>query len=177
MRKFFSSMIALSLAITAAAQPVPPGGAAGGPFARMPVDQAPGGTLEKPTISARGAQMMVDAIVSAATAKREAVSISIVDAGGNLLLFKRMDGADLGSAQAAMNKAFSALKLQSPTGVFMDMLNKNPALAQGFISAGFTILGGGEPIRAHGQVVGAIAVSGGGRDQYYIDIGQKAFRP
>ena len=176
MRKLSILVIGLTLAITAAAQPTPPG-AGGGAFTRAPVYQATAGTVEKPTISANGAQMMVDAIVSAASAKHEAVSISIVDSGGNLLLFKRMDGADLGSAQAAMNKAFSALKLQTPTGVFMDMLTKNPAFAEGFMSAGFTILGGGEPIRAHGLVVGAIAVSGGGRDQYYIDIGQKAFKP
>jgi glc operon protein GlcG len=138
---------------------------------RPPMDPAPGTIMTKQSISARGAQTMIEAIVADAVSKRQAVSISIVDEGGNLIAFKRMDGADIGTIQAAMNKAVSALKLQMPSGA----LGQTP-LATQFMSAGFTILGGGEPIKVGDNVVGAIAVSGGD-DAASVQVGLKAFKP
>ena len=147
-----------------------------------PHDPAPGGTMMKPTLSARGAQTIIDAIVNNAASQHQAVAIAIVDDGGNLLAFKRMDGATLGTIQATMAKAVSALRLQSPTSNFGQLAQTNMALALGFSSAGFTILGGGQPIRANGangDVVGAVAVSGGagGSDDAFIKIGLDAFKP
>jgi len=144
-----------------------------------PHDPAPGGTMMKPTLSARGAQTIIDAIVNNAASQHQAVAIAIVDDGGNLLAFKRMDGATLGTIQATMAKAVSALRLQSSTSNFGQLAQTNMALALGFSSAGFTILGGGQPIRANGDVVGAVAVSGGagGSDDAFIKIGLDAFKP
>jgi uncharacterized protein GlcG (DUF336 family) len=136
-------------------------------------------TMTKPTITAKGAQVIMDAITKYATAKSVAVAIAIVDDGGNLVAFKRMDGASLGTIQAVLNKSVSALKLQAPTGVLMQLAKQDVGLALGFTSAGFTILGGAQPIHVSNAVVGAIAVSGGadGDDDDYIKVGLDAFRP
>ena len=144
-----------------------------------PHDPAPGLTMAKPTISAKGAQTIIDAIVNSAASQHQAVAIAIVDDGGNLVAFKRMDGASLGTIQATMAKSVSALRLQAPTSNFGQIAQTNLPLALGFSSAGFTILGGGQPIRASGEVVGAIAVSGGagGSDDAFIKIGLDAFKP
>lgn len=151
--------------------------AAGGPppvFQRPPVDQARESTVMVPTLSAAGAQRMIDAVSAEAARTRNAVTIVVVDRGGNLLALKRMDGADLGSLQAALAKANSAAKLQLPTGTFLESGAPNLPVATAFISAGFTLLAGGEPIKVNGQFVGAIAVSGTGNDQEYIRVALKA---
>ena len=145
----------------------------------VPHDPAPGITMSKPTISAKGAQTIIDAIEKYAASQHAAVAIAIVDDGGNLVAFKRMDGASLGTIQAVMTKSVSALRLESSTGNFMQLAQQNVGLAIGFASAGFTVLGGGQPIRVNGTVVGGVAVSGGanGQDDAYIKVGLDAFKP
>ena len=93
-----------------------------------------------------------------------------------MLYFKRMDGAGLGTIPAAIGKAKSVLQLQAPTQVFSNMASSNLGLALGFLSTDFTILGGGQPIRINGVVVGGIAVSGGagGEDDLYNSAGLAA---
>ena len=132
-------------------------------------------TMLVPTLTAKGADDMARAVVNLAIEREQSVTVAIVDSGGNLLLFKRMDGASLGTIQAAIGKAVSALRLQAPTQVFSDMASKNIGLALGFVSSDFTVLGGGQPIRIDGVVVGAIAVSGGagGEDDLYNNAGLK----
>jgi len=145
----------------------------GGPppvFNRPPVDQATATTIMVPTLSAAGAQRMIDAVTAEAERTRNAVTIVVVDRGANLIALKRMDGADLGSLQAATAKATTAAKIQIPTGTFLEKGTPNIPVATAFISAGFTLLAGGEPIFVDGAFVGAVAVSGTGDDQTYIRV-------
>ena len=59
------------------------------------------------------------AILAAARAKATeigvAMNIAVVDEGGNLVAFARMDGAWLGSIDIAQNKAFTARAFNMPT--------------------------------------------------------------
>lgn len=132
--------------------------------------------VDQPTLSALGAQTMVDAVIALALERQQSVTVAVVDAGGNLLYFRRMDGAGTGTIGAAIGKARSAAALQAPTQVFSDMARVNPGLALGFVSVDQVILGGGQPIRINGVVVGGIAVSGGagGEDDLYNDAGLRA---
>lgn len=133
---------------------------------------APGATFTKLALSAKGAQMIIDTIVAHAIKERQALSVAIVDEGGNLLAFKRMDGAQLGTVDAALRKVPTALKLQGSNSRF----SSNPSSALAFASAGFTVLGGAQPIKVGDQVIGAVAVSGA-RDDEYIVVGLAAFKP
>lgn len=86
------------------------------------------------------------------------VAIAIVDTGGHLVLFERLDGTQVGSVQVAQDKARTANNFRRPTKVFED------AIAGGRVSllglSGATPVDGGLPIVVDGKIVGGIGVSG-----------------
>ncbi|MES2830788.1 MAG: heme-binding protein [Pseudomonadota bacterium] len=88
-----------------------------------------------------------------------AVTISIVDDGGHLLLMHRLDGAPPMSATMSPAKAASAALGRRDTKIFEDMIN-NGRFA--FLSAPTLegMLEGGVPVMVEGQCVGAVGVSG-----------------
>ena len=90
------------------------------------------------------------------------MDIAVVDAGGNLKAFVRMDGAWLGSIDIACKKARTARyfdmntgeigKLSQPSGPLFNIEHSN---------GGLITFPGGVPIKnAEGIVIGAIGVSG-----------------
>ena len=88
------------------------------------------------------------------------VSVSVVDAAGNLLTTIRDDGAAPHTAMASQRKAYTALTTRKPTSQLVKTVSANPdswGLRQ---IDGLLILNGGIPITASGIVVGAIGVSG-----------------
>lgn len=86
-------------------------------------------------------------------------AIAIVDHGGFLIYFERMDNTQLGSVEIAIEKARSAALFRRPSKVFED------ALAGGRTAIlalhGAIPLEGGVPILSGGKLVGAIGASGG----------------
>jgi uncharacterized protein GlcG (DUF336 family) len=104
------------------------------------------------------ARDLVERAERAASAREFTMSIAVVDEGGNLVLFQKMDGAQLGSIEVAIGKARSALLFQRPTKVFEDRIASGwtPLLAL----AGGMPIDGGLPLSCDGAVVGAIGVSG-----------------
>ena len=87
-----------------------------------------------------------------------AVCISIVDDGGHLLTFQRLDKCALASVAISQAKAASAAIRKRPTKNDEEMVNN------GRISAlsmpGIIFLEGGLPITVDGEVIGAVGVSG-----------------
>jgi glc operon protein GlcG len=88
--------------------------------------------------------------------------IAVVDDGGNLLAFVRMDGAKFLSATSALNKARTAASTRAPTGGAHAEVEVKLAIATG---GGFTNLKGGVPIILNGHCVGAIGVGSGTGEQ------------
>ena len=106
------------------------------------------------------------AAIEAATAKaRElgvAVSVAVVDAGGNLVAFLRMDGAEIAGPVLAVDKAYTAVANRIATAELAEQAAPGGPLF-GLHSCGggrFVIFGGGIPVRAGDAVVGAVGVSG-----------------
>jgi len=105
----------------------------------------------------------VKAIMAASEAEAHknnwAVSIAIVDDGGHLLHFLRLDGAAPFSAHMAPAKANTAALGRKETKLYEDVIN-NGRIA--FLSAPDVngLLEGGVPILKDGQVIGAVGVSG-----------------
>jgi glc operon protein GlcG len=105
----------------------------------------------------------VSAIAAAAQAEalkhNWAVSIAIVDDGGHLLSFQRLDGAAPISSQIAPGKARTAALGRRESKVYEDMIN---AGRTSFLSAPGVdgMLEGGVPIIKDGQCLGAVGVSG-----------------
>ena len=85
-------------------------------------------------------------------------AIAIVDHGGFLIYFERMDNTQLGSVEIAIEKARSAALFRRPTKVFEDALagGRNALLAL----HGVVPIEGGVPIISGGKIVGAIGASG-----------------
>ncbi|MGK9477971.1 GlcG/HbpS family heme-binding protein [Melioribacter sp. OK-6-Me] len=91
------------------------------------------------------------------------VVIAIVDEGGNLLFFERMDGAQLGSINVAKKKAVSAIYFKRPTKSYQQRISDgNNALLSIDEILPFE---GGVPLNYKGNYIGAIGVSGGTPEQ------------
>jgi len=121
-------------------------------------------------------------IIAAAEAKAahigQPMNVAVVDAGGNLLAFARMDQAWLGSIDIAINKAWTARafdistkelgKLSQPGDDFYGVNASNNGRVM--------IFAGGIPLKRENEVVGAIGVSGGigKQDQSVAEAGADA---
>ena len=94
-----------------------------------------------------------------ALANNWAVTISVVDDGGNLLWLQRLDGAAPISAHIAPSKARTAALGRRDSKVYEDMVNQGRV---SFLSAPVIdgLLEGGVPVMVDGQCVGAVGVSG-----------------
>jgi len=107
--------------------------------------------------------------LAAAVAKAREIGIpenvSVVDAGGNLLAFGRMDGAKFLAQHSSFTKARTAASLAMPTGHFPAQFGVDLALATGEQSIN---LPGGLPIILNGELLGAVGVSSGADDQDVI---------
>jgi uncharacterized protein GlcG (DUF336 family) len=90
------------------------------------------------------------------------VSAAVVDAGGNLVAFGRMDGAEIAGPVLAVDKAYTAVANRIATSELAALAAPGGELF-GLQSNGggrFVIFGGGVPIFVEGGVVGAVGVSG-----------------
>jgi glc operon protein GlcG len=84
--------------------------------------------------------------------------IAIVDAGGALVYFERLDGTFPAAAEVSFGKAHTAATFQHATKDFEDAV-RNGRVALTGVKA-MTPLQGGVPIVVDGQVIGAVGVSG-----------------
>lgn len=95
------------------------------------------------------------------------MDIAVVDDGGNLLGFVRMDRAKITGVQIAMDKAFTAAGTRKPTREYKAVgAPDGPAFGIHVSNQGrFTIYGGGVPILVDGECLGAVGCSSGTADQ------------
>jgi glc operon protein GlcG len=114
------------------------------------------------TLTHAGALAMLQAAVARAEAMQVPQCIAVVDAGGNLLAFARMDGAKVLSQHTATQKAVTAATTRAATGNAPEDHALKLTLASGLR---ITNLKGGLPIVVEGHVVGGIGVGSGTGDQ------------
>jgi glc operon protein GlcG len=102
----------------------------------------------------------------AATALAEAqknnwkMAISIVDTGGTLVYYEKMDNTQIGSADVAIEKARTAVRFKRPSKVFQDMVASGGSGLRILRLPGAVPFDGGIPLIVHSEIVGAIGVSG-----------------
>jgi uncharacterized protein GlcG (DUF336 family) len=129
-------------------------------------------------LTARAARAVIDAVVAEAAHMGVTSNVAVVDAGGNLKAFVRMDGALLGSADVAVKKAKTARLFDMDTGDLGPLTASGGALASlELTNDGLVTFGGGIPLRgAGGSVIGAVGVSGSSveNDTFLAGIGAKA---
>jgi uncharacterized protein GlcG (DUF336 family) len=125
-----------------------------------------------PPISLGRAEAIIHTAVAEAKKRNWKMNVAVVDSGGNLVAFQRMDGAMLASIQIAEHKARAAATFRRPTKIFEDGINLmhlNYLLAfDGVIASR-----GGIPLIDHGKIIGAIGCSGGtdSQDEVVSEVG------
>jgi uncharacterized protein GlcG (DUF336 family) len=130
--------------------------------------------VKKHSIASELAQKMVDAAVAKARELGVSENVAILDDGGNLKAFSRMDGAPLLSIEIAQNKAYTALFGVSTQELF-EFIQGDPSLLAGIPTlARVAAYGGGFPIKIDGEIVGAIGVSGAPTVQNDVDCAKAA---
>jgi len=116
--------------------------------------------VKKYSISSELAQKMVNAAMAKAREIGVSENVAILDDGGNLKAFSRMDGAPLPSIEMAQNKAFTAL-FGISTQEFFNFIRGDPSLLAGIPTLSrIAAWGGGFPIKVDGEIIGAIGLSG-----------------
>ncbi len=88
------------------------------------------------------------------------MNVAVVDSGGNLVAFERMDGAQLASIQIAEHKARTAASFRRETKVFENAIQQSNA-AYVMTLDGMIGSRGGLPLVHEGKLIGAIGCSGG----------------
>ena len=133
--------------------------------------KAPLVTRERVQLNLAGAETAVEGAKKKAAAMGLKSNIAVVDDGGHLLAFARMDGARPASGSTALTKAVSAATFRQETGTLpakgepdalLSLSIQNAATASG---GKITTLKGGVPIIVDGQVIGAIGIGGGSGEQ------------
>ena len=122
---------------------------------KMPFD-IPYGT----PISLEHAEAAIAATVAEARKHDWKLNVAVVDSGGNLVAFQRMDGAQLASVQIAEHKARTAATFRRETKVFENAIQQSNfhyvMTLDGVIASR-----GGIPLVQAGKLIGAIGCSGG----------------
>jgi uncharacterized protein GlcG (DUF336 family) len=122
---------------------------------KMPFNNAYG-----PPVSAQRANSLIQAAAAEADKRGWAMNIAVVDSGGNLVAFLRMDNAQLASIAISEHKARAAVRYRRPTKAFEDAVQKfdfKYILTLDDVIASR----GGIPLIEDGKIIGAIGCSGG----------------
>jgi len=87
------------------------------------------------------------------------VVITILDSGGQIVMVHRLDNAQWGSVNIALEKAKSSVATRRETKVFQDLVAQGGANLR-LLTIGYSVLEGGVPIIVGGKIIGAVGVSG-----------------
>lgn len=93
------------------------------------------------------------------------MAVAVVDTGGHLVAFDRVDNTQIGSVGVSQDKAVSAAIYRRPTKVFQDIVAGGGAGLRILTLRGANAVEGGLPLVVDGKIIGAIGVSGGSAEQ------------
>lgn len=116
--------------------------------------------LSERNVSAALANQIAAATVAACSANGYAVTATVVDRAGNVRAQLRADNAGPHTLEASRLKAYTSASARNTTLAMMEASQKNPAAANLKDIPGYLLLGGGVPLRAGNEVVGAVGVGG-----------------
>ncbi|MGI5376697.1 GlcG/HbpS family heme-binding protein [Streptomyces sp. CA-251387] len=118
-------------------------------------------------LSTQDADTLVAAAHRAAEAAGVTVSVTVLDAGGHLLAFRRDDRAVLISGETSTRKAYTALQLDAPTADLVDAVQPGGPFhtLPTALDRPLLFIAGGVPIHRDGRLIGAIGVGGGAPEQ------------
>jgi uncharacterized protein GlcG (DUF336 family) len=117
------------------------------------------------SISTESAKKAAAASIAEAQKNNWKMAIAIVDTGGYLVYFEKMQDTQTGSVELAIEKARTAALFRRPTKLFQDSVAAGGEGLRLLRLTGAIPIDGGVPIILDGKVIGAVGVSGGSSDQ------------
>lgn len=120
---------------------------------------AEGVRMEK-NMSLELASKIAAATVAACSADKYNVTATVVDRAGSVRAVMRADNAGPHTLGASQAKAFTAASAKNTTAAMWEGVQKNPASTNVAMIPGFLLLGGGVPVKAGDEVIGAVGVGG-----------------
>ncbi|MEU8882105.1 GlcG/HbpS family heme-binding protein [Streptomyces hydrogenans] len=118
-------------------------------------------------LTTRDAETLIAAARRAADDAGVTISVTVLDAGGHLLAFRRDDRAVLISGETSTRKAYTALQLNAPTADLVDLVKPDGPFHSlpTALDKPLLFIAGGIPVHRDGRLVGAIGVGGGAPEQ------------
>ncbi|WEH40864.1 heme-binding protein [Streptomyces sp. NBC_01218] len=109
------------------------------------------------------AESLIEAARTAAEAAGVAAAVTVLDAGGHLLAFRRDDRAVLIAGETSTRKAYTALQLNSPTADLVDAVQPGGLFHSlpTALDRPLLFIAGGVPVHRDGRLIGAVGVGGG----------------
>ncbi|AEY86145.1 GlcG/HbpS family heme-binding protein [Streptomyces olivaceoviridis] len=118
-------------------------------------------------LTTQDAEALITAARRAAGAAGATVSVTVLDAGGHLIAFRRDDRAVLISGETSTRKAYTALQLNAPTADLVDLVKPGGPFhtLPTALDRPLLFIAGGLPVHRDGRLIGAIGVGGGTPEQ------------
>ena len=130
------------------------------------------GVLTQKNVSLGLAQAVAQAALEQCQSMGFKVAVAVLDRGGQMIVLLRGDGAGLHTPEGAERKAFTARTFSQPSADFVKRLLERPDTAGSVHYTRVLALGGGLPIKAGNEVIGAVGVSGSpGKDDVCSQAG------
>jgi uncharacterized protein GlcG (DUF336 family) len=130
------------------------------------------GLVTQKNISLAMAQTIAQAALTQCESMGFKVSVAVVDRGGQTIVMLRGDGAGLHTPEGAERKAYTARTFSQPSADFVKRLSERPDTVGSRQYTRVLALGGGLPIKAGNETVGAVGISGSpGKDDVCSQAG------
>ena len=134
--------------------------------------------VDKKALTLEGAKKVLAAAEAEAVKNHIGCNIAVVDDGGNLIAFHRVDPTFPAGARVSIGKARTAALFRQPTKNFEEVITQKGRTSM-IALEDFTPLQGGVPIMFGDQMVGAIGVSGASsadQDEQFARAGAAAIK-
>src|SRR6201996_2870743 len=155
-----AALAAVAISSQAMAQaPAPANPPSGGTPDAMPFDIPYG-----QSIGLEKAKQLIAAAEAEAKKHNWKMNIAVVDTNGELVMFERMEGAQIASGSISTNKARTSARFRRETRVFYNAYETGHT-AGGTLDPTLTASPGGFPLVEGGKLIGGIGCSGGTGDQ------------
>jgi glc operon protein GlcG len=122
--------------------------------------------VDSKRLTLAGAERMCDTAIAGALSQGIAISVAIVDGGGNVVLVKRMDDGRFHTVHSATTKARTSAsnkRITTSQGAVGQDLDVTQALGLALAAGAdrWTAMPGGAPVIVEGECVGGVGIAGG----------------
>ncbi|MEO3989198.1 GlcG/HbpS family heme-binding protein [Pseudocitrobacter cyperus] len=124
------------------------------------VASAATGVVSQQNLTLALAGKLADSAITACSAEKYNVAVTVVDRAGTPLVMKKMDNAGPHTPEASRMKAWTAITTKNSSEAVMKAAQANAGAANMGDIPGLLLLAGGVPLKVGDEVVGAIGIGG-----------------